>query len=221
MAYSITDRQLYNSMQYTLLETPNNGASYGSGLYTAAEVASRTNQRLDLFNKLTAIHAKNNVTDAVTANVRNQTLTNLVDLVDMLEVSYKPTSTWNVLPPGSATEADSFLGDQVGSDAAQSLPFFYAIEVAPLLEICLYPPPSSAGTLRMAYVPTLDNLSTTPDGTTIRLPDDFTPFIKFGVLADLFNKSGEAYDPVRAQLCEALFQLGVQTAQSWVSGEQV
>ena len=218
MSYTVTDRLFYNLIQYTLIEAPNNGASFGSGLYTSAEVVARTNYRLDLFNKLTAMYVKNNVTDAVIANVKGQKATNLTDVIDMLEVSYKPSSTWKTIPKGSSTEADAFLADQVGAGGTTSVPKIYTFDTAGLLAINLYPPPDTTGTLRMCYAPKIGTLPTTPDGTTINLPDDFTPYVKFGVLADLFNKQGEASDPVRGQLCEQIFQLGVSVAKSWVSG---
>lgn len=220
MSYNVTDRQLYNILQYTLIETPNNGASFGSNLYTVTEVTARANYRLDLFNKLSGIFTKNAVTDTVASTVRNQVAVNLADLIDILEVSYNSGTGWNVIPPGSATEADSFITDQVGAGASVTIPFFYTLDTAPLMSISLYPPPSSAGTLRMAYIPKIGLLPTVPDGTSITLSNDFTPYIKYGILADLFGKSGETYDPIRAQVCEQLFQVGAEVAKSWISGSQ-
>lgn len=212
---SYTDRQLYNTIQYTLLEAPNNGASYGSGLYTASEVVGRTNYRLDLFQKLTSIHVRSNVQDTASANSRNQIATNLTDLIDIIEVSYNNGTGWVVLPKGSTDEADAYITNQ---STTASTPSFYTIDVAPLLGICLYPSPSGAGTLRMTYVPKIGTLPTIPDGTTINMPDDYIPYIKFGVLADLFSKAGETYDPQRASLCESLYQLGIQVAKGAVAG---
>lgn len=211
----VNDKQLYNGIQYTLLEIPNNGLSYGSGLYTPSEVAGRTNYRLDLFQKLTGIKAKSNITDTATSGVRNQVATNLTDIVDIIEVSYNDGNGWNTLPRGSAAEADSYTSNQ---SLTATVPSFYTIDLAPLLSICLYPAPSGAGTIRMTYTPRIDTLPIVADGTNVPLPDDFVPYIKFGVLADLFNKAGETFDPQRAQLCESLYQLGVQVAQSAVNG---
>lgn len=210
-----TDRQLYNTIQYVLLEVPNNGASFGSGLYTTIEMVGRTNYRLDLFQKLTGIQAKSNVQDTASANSRNQVATNLTDVIDIIEVAYNDGNGWNVIPKGTSNAADVYITNQT---TTQAVPSFYTIDAAPLLAICLYPPPSGAGTLRMTYVPRIGTLPTTPDGTNIALPDDYTPYIMFGVLADLFSKAGETYDPQRAQVCEGLYQLGVQVTSGTVSG---
>ena len=97
---AVTDQQVYNEIQYHLLETPNNGASYGSGLYTTAEVVARTNYRLNLFNKLTNINTTLNVTQAVTANTKSQDVSSLAsDLIDLLEVSLIPASGDTLVSP--------------------------------------------------------------------------------------------------------------------------
>ena len=99
------------------------------------------------------------------------------------------------------------------------MPYFYSIDTSKALCVNLFPAPSSAAvTLQLKYLPQLGTLPSTPNGTALNLPDDFTPFIKYGTLADLFGKTGETYDPARASICEQLFQLGVDTAKSWISG---
>lgn len=218
--YTITDALFYNLIQYTLLETPNNGVSFGSGLYSTTELTKSANYRLDLFNKLTSMQVASNVVDPVTLDVKNQVATNVTDAIDILEVAYKPSSTWHIIPPGSANEADAYVGDQVGTNAAVEVPYFYTIDTTPLLTISLYPPPNASGSLRMRYVQKIGLLPSTPDGTTIRLADDFVPYVKFGVLADMFRKSGETYDPLRADICEQLFELGAEVGRAWVSGSQ-
>ncbi len=55
--------------------------------------------------------------------------------------------------------------------------------------------------------------------TTFSIPDDLTPFVKYGALADLFGKSGETYDPFREQICQQLYELGIDVARAWVSGQ--
>lgn len=213
---AVTDQNLYNEIQYHLLETPNNGASYGSGLYTAAEVVGRTNYRLNIFNKLTGIRCSYLQTQTVTANAKAQDISTAApDLIDLLEVAYTPSGgTSTILPTGSSYGGDVYLTTQTPTAS----PSFYTIDTSKVLNINLFPAPSNVGSLAITYIPKIGTLPATPDGTTITLPDDFTPFIKYGVLADLFGKTGETYDPTRATICESLFQLGVEIAGSWLSG---
>ena len=219
---AVTDQQLYNLIQYSLLESADSGSTYLSGLYTVAEVVGRANYRLDLFNKLTNCIV--NVSDhTLTANTRDQDLSSsIAPWIDVLEITITQVDTSQTIysiPKGSQMEADSFVTDQVGSNAAVAYPYLYTLDAAPILSISLLPPPSSAaGTMTVFHTPKISNLPTTPNGTALLIPDDLTPFIKFGVLADLFGDNDEANDPMRQKVCEMIFQLGVEITKAWVSG---
>jgi hypothetical protein len=82
------------------------------------------------------------------------------------------------------------------------------------------PPPDANSFARFHYTSVPTNLPSPPDMTILEISDDLTPFIKYGALADLFGKSGETYDPLRKQVCEELFELGVEAAQSFVRGSE-
>ena len=217
---AVTDQNLYNECQMHLLETENNGASFGSGLYTVAEMVARTNYRLDLFNALTGVRVTYNASQTATTGVKGQDISTAApDMINPLYVFYSSDAgtTYYMLPKGSSLETDMYTTTQT----AVTLPFHYALDSARVLNINLFPAPTfsgSNGKINLAYIPKIGVLPSTPNGTTISLPDDFTPFIKYGVLADLFRKSGETYDPVRAEICEQLFTLGVEVTRGWLSG---
>lgn len=216
-----TDQTMMNEAQYTLLETPNSGASYGSGLYTMAEVVGRFNYRADLFNKLTDFYILNAVINATTDTKAQDLSAGLSNFIDLLEVFYSSDAgtTYTQIPRGSSAEGDKFITTQT----AVAMPSFYTLDSAASLGILFFPAPTftgSNGKIKIIYVAKLGNLPSTPNGTSLQVPDDFTPFIKYGALADLFLKSGEVYDPVRASICEAIFQLGVETTKDWLSGQQ-
>ena len=217
---AVTDQQLYNECQMHLLETENNGASFGSGLYTVAEMVARTNYRLDLFNALTGVKVTYNASQTATSGIKAQDISTAApNLMSVLYVFYSSNAgtTYYMLPKGSSLEADMYITTQ----SAVTLPSHYALDSARVLNINLFPMPTFAGSdgkINLAYIPKVGVLPATPDGTTIGIPDDFTPFIKYGVLADLFRKSGETYDPVRAEICEQLFTLGVEVTRGWLSG---
>ena len=221
---AITDQNLYNEIQGTLMETQDNGATYSSGLYTVAEVVARLNYRLDLFNKLSNIqttvsYTNNALTDARKAQDYSTQASNVIDILSVFYTSDNGT-TWYAIPRGSSFEADVMLTTQ----AATTLPLLWTLDTAQVQNINFFPPPSFSsgqGKLGLMYVPKIGTMPTTPDGTTISMPDDFTPFVKYGVLADLFMKSGESYDPVRGEICESLFQLGIEAARGWISSEDV
>ena len=117
---------------------------------------------------------------------------------------------------GSNLEADWSKGDLFGANAAVSIPNIYTLEVSDVLKIALLPPPNAARRLDYIYTPyptTLSAPTTSIDGGTVELPDDFTPFLKYGILADMFGKTGEAHDPAREQLCNQLYELGIELAR--------
>lgn len=212
MAYTVTDQDITNEMQVTLLETPNEGASYGSGLYTASEVAAALNYRLRDFYKRTGLVTKRTTDTGTNANQAEQNLPG--DVIDILRVAY-PDINGNTIAimPGSATEADMFLSDEFGSNSAVDLPATFTLDTSGVLQILLLPPPNDNRAIDYVYVAQPTSLPTAPDGTHLECPDDFTPYIKYGALADLFGKTGETYDPVRAGMCEQLYELGVQMAK--------
>jgi len=214
----LTDQNLHNEIQYHLLETPNSGSSYGSGLYTSAEVQARINLRLNELSKRTGFNATRSTAISSTANVQTQSVP--ADFMDMIRVSFADTNgVKHVIPRGSTTEANKLIQDIVGSDAAVDVPYIYTTDTGDGVPgIVLYPPPSASRTLDYIYLQRPTALNSTPNGTALGLPKDLCPFVKYGALADLFNKTGEAYDPERAGLCQQLFELGVQLVQSYTYG---
>jgi hypothetical protein len=217
---AVTDQNLCNELQFHLLETPNNGASYGSGLYTAAEVAGRLNFRADLFNKLTDVYLSTATANA-TSGTKSQDLSSAVStFIDLVDVFYSSDNgtTYTQIPEGSSIEGDKYITDQT----AVALPSFYTLDTASVLTLIFFPAPTftgSNGKIKFLYSARLGTLPATPNGSSFSIPDDFTPFIKYGALADLFMKSGETYDPARANIAEALFQLGVEATKGWLTGE--
>jgi len=217
VAYTIIDTNVHREIQYHLLETVNGGSSYASGLYTTSEVVARMNYRLREFNKLTNVVTKRSTSLSTTANVTEQPIP--TDAINLIRVGYPDSlGTTYEVREGSALEADMIIADLRGANAAVDLPKVYTQEFGAVLTIDMLPPPNAVRAIDYIYSPQPTLLPDPPNGATLQCPDDFTPFVKFGVLADLFNKSGEAHDPERAALCQSIYELGVKVAQGWVYG---
>ncbi len=216
MAFSVTDFNICNTIQYHLLETPNGGVSYSSGLYITTEVSYDLNYRIKDFYKRTGLVVKH---DGVNnSSIANQTDQNMpMDVIDLLRVAY-PDVNGNIQPilRGSLEEETAYVGNLYGSAAAVDVPSIYTLDVSGVLQMSFFPPPNSSRVIDLTYVAQPTSLPTVPNGTLIEIPDDFTPYIKYGALADLFNKSGEVYDPFRAQICEQMYQLGIDVAKTWI-----
>ena len=73
-------------------------------------------------------------------------------------------------------------------------------------------PITGGTTISIEYVPK----QTLTLGTCepLLVPETFMPFIKYGILADMLGKQGEANDPQRAQYCEQRFRDGIELAKA-------
>lgn len=94
-------------------------------------------------------------------------------------------------------------------------PFAYVEEPQDPLSFRLVYPLSGAISLRLFYTAQPPTITSTC--TNLPLPAAFTPAIKWGIMADMLSKQGEANDPQRATLCESRFDEGVQLAKTLFS----
>lgn len=99
-------------------------------------------------------------------------------------------------------------------------PTGYLVNPLNQLTIQLDPIPSANGTINYHYIRSTPFEE--PDGynegdpiydLVLRLPTNFAWAIKYGVMADMLNKEGEANDPQRAEYCEQRFQEGIELAR--------
>jgi hypothetical protein len=81
---------------------------------------------------------------------------------------------------------------------------------APPLQLQLAPPPSISGQLDLLTVNASPALDPAVSATILGIPDDLTPAIKWGALADLLGIDGQARDSTRSQFCESRYQQYVQ-----------
>lgn len=82
----------------------------------------------------------------------------------------------------------------------------------------LFPQQDADGTLRIRYVP-MPTLRPEVLCEPLPIPRMFTWALKWGVIADLLKKEGEANDPVRAAQAEKMYELGVDLARFLVGAK--
>lgn len=227
MAYVVTGQSLYNDIMYTLLESADAGAAEPtSGLYTRAEVMARLNYRMTEFNQQTGMRIQDGYIGGsgftfTTVSTPNTTRdvdipTDCIDIIQVAVESATGNAIYTVIPQGSMMEADFLIPDE--TTAVTTMPTIWVQDIESAQKIAVIPPPSTARQVRYLYVVRPTALASPPDTTVTEIVDDWTPFVKFGALADLFGKSGETYDPERQALCEQLYQLGVDVANSMIRG---
>lgn len=82
----------------------------------------------------------------------------------------------------------------------------------------LAPTPANNGTIGFLYIQLATTL--TGLGVNFAVPDDWTPYIMWGALAELLGSDGSAYDPVRANYCVQRYNEGVELARLVLGGSQ-
>lgn len=76
--------------------------------------------------------------------------------------------------------------------------------------------PVNNGVIGLLYVALATTLNGT--GVTFTVPDDWTPYIMYGTLAELLSSDGPGFDPVRAQYCGQRYQEGIELARVVLGG---
>ncbi len=97
-------------------------------------------------------------------------------------------------------------------DATATTPHGYAEVDGDTLTTYVYPIPTDVGAaLERYYVA----LGVTLDGSNVQfsVPDEFVPAIKYGVLADMFGKVGQAANAVLVEACEQRWKEGIALGQ--------
>jgi hypothetical protein len=117
--------------------------------------------------------------------------------------------------PRALTRIDTRQADsgRPGWDTTPSEPDAYIEDpMVNTMELTLCPTPDDEGTVGMRYVP-MPQIQQQVECEHIPIPRMFSWAIKWGIMADLLKKEGEANDPVRAQAAEFQYKLGVQLAR--------
>lgn len=217
MAY--TDQNLMSEIQAAMLEpTIDGGMTWTSGMWTQTEVLQYINQRQDRFLKESQL-ITSWTTIAVTAGQLRPALP--TDWIATVRVSWNGTG--NPVAPGSTyiqlPRADSWSADNgvpTWPSVTATRPSVYMDSETPTLFLQLAPAPTGIGTLSLYYISVGNNLD--GSGEQFDTPDEFMPYIRYGVMSDMLTKLGRIQDANRAAYCEMRFEEGVELAKSWITG---
>ena len=210
----ILDEDFLEDLQYALLEPPDGGASWPSGLWTPDEVRQTTNQRQDRLLKETHLLTQSAVLiwPALAPRVALP-----VDWMATLEVVWRD----DVLDPVAVElqRSDVFEIDHALPTWATTptQPQVYGEFDTPTLELQIAPVPVMDGTVTLRYV--AQSSALVGEGGALALPDEWAPVVKYGVLADLLGKDGRAHDPARASYSLDRFALGIDLTRMLLGGQ--
>lgn len=212
---AVTDQNVLNEIQAHMVEgVQDGGTSWPSGLWTVAEVIAYANQRQYRFLKETSCVLKRATLVTVPSVQRHPLPTDWIVTRRLVFRSSGSPAVFTEVPRGDGFEADHLLLDWPFNSA--SVPRLYMDSEIPNLFIQTAPSVNVSGLLQILYTALSTLLSNT--GVAFTVPDEFTPAVKWGTMADMLWKSGRAHDPERAGYCEARWQEGVAAANVMLAG---
>lgn len=205
-AYTDISCRVMSEIQRHFLEgIVDNGLTWS--LWTQTEVLGFFNQRLALFLVETGM-ILNRTTIAVSAGATSIDLSQ--DLLEIKRVGWNNTGLVRIDP----WALDSGV---VGWQSSSGVPYAYVEEPLDPLTMKLIPTPSVNGTVDLIYiqVPTAVTSACLP----LPFPDFVTPYIKYGVMADMLAKEGEANDPERSAYCQSRFAEGIEMVKMFMGSK--
>lgn len=213
--YTVLDQDLVGLIQYALLEPKNVSGWSGTEQYSLALVTQALQRRRDQFLLETGCRVTRHSPVPDAPAVIDPSAGGQVSLdqhiIDIRRAAWT-TLDGKTSPLWTASNW-SLRGLSASWNLDPSLPRTYAYnQYAPSI-LQLGPPNTDVGTLDLLTVDAGTPLDPTV-GVLLGVPDDFTPFVKWGALADLYSADGPGRDFARAGHCEAMYQLGVQAVKS-------
>lgn len=211
-----TDSALAQTIQYMLVEPPDGGQNWPSGLWTRDEVFNLLNQRQNHFlHETMLLIGIANISPIVAGTTRIPLPSDWLKTASMV---------WRGVD-GTVKEllrTDSFEADHAIPTwelTGTTAPLLYMDEETPSGFAQIGPPPLVNGLVELLYVPLGTTL--TGNGEILVVPDELAPVVKYGALMDMLRKDGRGQDAGRAQYCQQRYDLGVEAAkiiidQGWV-----
>lgn len=213
---AVTDQNLVHEIQYHMLEPPDSGEGFVSGKWTKDEVIAYFNQVQRQFIHDTLLVMTVEAVPTAAGTLRHALP---AGWIATRRAAWAPStlgSVYEEVPKGSGWEADHDPGVRTWPTVTAARPSLYMDAELPHLEFQLAPAPATDGTLEllMAALSTL----LTGEGVALVVPDEFAPAIKYGVMALMLGKRGDAFDPERAAYCQSRYDEGVAAANLlWIS----
>lgn len=207
---AVTDADQLIEVQWRVLEDVN----FTSALWTLAEVAGYFNQRENQFNRDTKLMLAYEAVPVVNGSTQVALPTDWIAT---------QRATWRDTPTGAITvmeRSDRFAAMAgIPATGGPTRPTLLDDHSAGTLVAEIFPPAPTDGTLGLLYASTLELLNFNPAAPDLfDVPDEFVPYVTYGVLADMLSKDGRGQDLPRAQYCESRYQEGVALAAILLGG---
>ena len=207
------DQTLLSRVQTALIEPPNGGQSWPSGLWTRDEMIALANHRQNRFVRDTLLDL--GLANITPINIGDHRVALPVDWLRTVEVVwYGNDGTVRELLRVDSFEADHTI--QTWEATNTTAPLAYSEFETPNLQMQIMPGPSVAGLIVLVYVPTTTELN--GNGEILVVPDELEHAVRYGILADALGKDGRGKDAARSAYCEQRFQLAIDLSRIVLEG---
>lgn len=212
---SVLDTEVANNVIYRTLENGANDAAFPAlltSMFSSTEIVDSLNRIQQQFLLATGMHTVRTTFPGIvgqsqyalpTDSVRPRRLT-WRDASDNLIRALTQVETW---------ELDQGYS-QWPSDA--QIPIAWLEDDQPQQTVQLAATPVNGGTISLLYVQLATTL--TGLGVALSVPDDWTPYILWGTLAELLSSDGPTFDPLRAQYATRRYEEGIELARLVLGG---
>jgi hypothetical protein len=219
--FTLTDRELITDIEYHLIEpittdwtlqTPALTEQYALTDFTRA-LERRRNQFLLLTGIIVSRIQTNH--PAPPSNGRTTLLDTVISVrrAAWLDADGDYTPLWR---------DDEFNASMlhIGWGSNAGIPQTYSVYLTPFTTIQVIPVPVDVGVVDNLVVINPANLNEVTE-VDLNIPDDWAWVVKWGAMADLLSKEGQAYDPVRAKYCQQRWEEGVRFATMCIMIQQI
>lgn len=207
--FDVTDQSVLSSVQLSLLEPDTKGASYQSGIWTPAQVIQYLNDRQRRFLSESGVSVMVAYQVGQSNQFRYSIPQNVIDMRRVAWASDADPMAYTELPRATGWEMDH--GVTNWPTKTDSRPQVYMEDHLPSLTIAINPAPTDIG--EMEIIATAQGIQVDGSGTFLSIPDDYTPYLAWGVRADMLAGEYEGNDPKRAAHCEERFAEGIELAR--------
>jgi hypothetical protein len=212
--FDVTDKDVMNALQLSVLEPADDGQTWPSGLWNTAEIVSYMNNRSRSLLCDSGLTVAIGYSGVVTGQDEFDLPDNLIDIRRVAWAIETDPMAYTELPIATGWELDH--DDPNWPTASAPAPEVYTEDTQQSLTISVNPKPTDTGEMELIFTALGGALTGT--GSFLSIPDDYTPYIAWGARADMLSSEYEVNDPARAAHCESRFQEGLELARILVSG---
>lgn len=209
---TITDQNIIQQLQYALLESASSQTSWtGTEMFTYNDLVNAIQNRLNQFLSDTGCVVNRSLVNVLSPPIGRQVLDQKT--IDVRRMAWLGASPLNYYVPLWREDERLLTAADQGWSVNPGTPEAYSVMAPPPLQVQLSPIPQSSGQIEVL---TVDSTTLNPASmaTVLGIPDQLTPAVKWGALADLLGKDGIARDPARSQYCEQRYMQYVQLARA-------